>query len=93
VVQADRGDLLVAALLGCERQGLPVVLHVHDEVVVEVPAEEAEDAVRRLADIMSAPPAWAEGFPLGVETFSSERYLKSPPAGSSKAKARNGQVL
>jgi DNA polymerase len=93
IVQAICRDLLVAALLECERQRLPVVLHVHDEVVVEVPAAGAEEVLRRLVVIMSTPPAWAEGFPVEVEGFVSDRYLKSAPEGAAVVKARNGQLL
>jgi DNA polymerase len=93
IVQAICRDLLVAAMLACERQGLPVVLHVHDEVVPEVPATEAEEALRRLVTLMSTPPAWAEGFPLEVEGFVAERYLKSPPEGAVVLRARGGRLL
>jgi DNA polymerase len=79
-------------MLGCERAGLPIVLHVHDEIVAEVPAAEAEAALRRLAEIMSRPPAWAAGFPIEVEAFAAERYFKGPIPGFQIAKARNGQV-
>jgi DNA polymerase len=93
VVQAICRDLLVAALHECERQGLAVVLHVHDEIVVEVPEEQAEEGLRRLVVIASTPPPWAEGFPVEVEGFSSEQYLKSAPKGVATRKARNGQNL
>src|SRR5262249_33296521 len=93
IVQAVCRDLLVAGMLECERQGLPVVLHVHDEVVVEVGAGEAAQALGRLAQIMSTPPGWAEGFPVEVEGFAAERYFKTAPAGAPEVKARNGVVL
>jgi DNA polymerase len=92
VVQAICRDLLVEAMLACERAGLPVVLHVHDEIVAEVPAAEAEAALRRLAEIMSRPPAWATGFPVEVEAFTAERYFKGPVPGSRLARARDGHV-
>jgi DNA polymerase bacteriophage-type len=93
VVQAVCRDLLVAALLKCERRGLPVVLHVHDEVVIEVPAAEAEGELRRLLEVMSTPPAWAEGFAVEVEGFVAERYSKGPARGAAVLKARGGVLL
>jgi DNA polymerase len=92
IVQAICRDLLAAALVECERQDLSVVLHVHDEVVAEALLAQAEEALRRLVEILSTPPAWAAGFPVEVEGFVSERYLKGPAKGVPKLKARNGQV-
>jgi hypothetical protein len=80
-------------MLACEREGLPVVLHVHDEIVIEVPAADGERSLRRLAEIMSRPPAWAAGFPLAVEAFVAERYFKSPTRGAPRVKATNGAIL
>jgi DNA polymerase bacteriophage-type len=93
IVQAICRDLLVASLLECERQDLPVVLHVHDEVVVDVEASEAGTALKKLLEIMSTPPAWAEGLPLEVRGFASERYTKHPPRGATVLKARNGKIV
>jgi DNA polymerase I-like protein with 3'-5' exonuclease and polymerase domains len=70
-----------------------VVLHVHDEVIIEVEAAEGEQALRRLAEIMSRPPTWAEGFPIAVEAFCAERYVKSPAKGAFRVKAQGGQVM
>lgn len=93
LVSAIARDLLAAALVECERQGLPVVLHVHDEIVIEVPENEAERALRRLLEIMSTPPAWAEGLPIEVEGHCGVRYFKSPQSGAPTGRARNGTWL
>jgi DNA polymerase len=86
-------DLLALTMLRCEQAGLPVVLHAHDEVVIEVPIAGAEDALRRLLVIMSEVPAWAEGFPIEVEGYTSFRYVKSPLPGALTIKARDGVVI
>ncbi len=93
IVQAICRDLLANALVVCERKGLPVVLHVHDEIILEVRAEQATNATRQLLEIMSTPPAWAKGFPIEVEGYWAERYVKLPPAGQFSLRARQGQVL
>ncbi|MBI3861143.1 MAG: hypothetical protein HY290_04530 [Planctomycetia bacterium] len=93
IVSAICRDLLATAIINCERAGLPVVLHVHDEIVIEVPADQAESALRQLLTIMSTPPAWAAGFPIEVEGFGSERYFKSPPRGTRVLRGRDGQTL
>jgi DNA polymerase len=93
IVQAITRDLLAAALVECERLGLPVVLHVHDEIVIEADEATAEEALRRLALVMSTPPAWAVGFPIEVKGFVAERYAKDPPPGAPAVKARNGEIV
>jgi DNA polymerase len=93
IVQAICRDLLAASMIACERARLPVVMHAHDEIAIEVPAERAENSLNQLLMIMSAPPAWADGFPVEVEGYISTRYTKQPVPASSVRKARNGQVL
>ncbi len=93
IVQAICRDLLVAAMLQCEREGLPIVMHVHDEVVVEVPSDRAGEALSRFLAVMSTPPSWAVGFPIDVEGFIADRYCKSPPSNASVLRARNGLIL
>ena len=66
VTQAVANDLLRYAL----RQLDGVVLHVHDEIVVEGGSEEE---VRR---VMTTPPAWAAGLPLAVGIKTMPRYGK-----------------
>ncbi|MHB1424980.1 MAG: DNA polymerase [Gemmataceae bacterium] len=90
VVQALCRDLLADALVRLEAAGLPVVLHVHDEAVCEVPAAQAEEALHRMAALMSTPPAWAAGFPVKVEGFACERYVKSAFKGCAEVKYLNG---
>lgn len=92
VVQAICRDLLATSLVRCDQEGIPVVLHVHDEIVAEVPASESRDYLDRLARIMSEPPSWAEGFPIGVEGFTCPRYVKSPWRGAWVVEGANGEV-
>jgi len=93
VVQAVCRDLLAAVLVECEQQGLPVVLHVHDEIVVEVSSDKVADTLRQVAIIMSQAPPWADGFPIEVEGFASERYFKKAPPGTGTVRARNGRIV
>ncbi|MGD9649030.1 MAG: DNA polymerase, partial [Pirellulales bacterium] len=93
VVQAICRDLLANSLVQCEAAGLSTVLHVHDETVLEVPAEQAPEALHKLIKLMTTPPAWADGFPLEAEGFVTNRYWKSPAPGAAVATARQGRVL
>jgi DNA polymerase len=70
VTQAAAHDILRHSL----RQLDGVVLHVHDEIVVECPAQEAEVVAARMHQIMCTPPAWATGLPLAAEGVTTTRY-------------------
>jgi DNA polymerase len=70
ITQATANDILRHAL----RQLDDVVLHVHDEVVVETDKPEAVKL--EMERIMCTPPAWAEGIPLAVEASIMTRYGK-----------------
>jgi DNA polymerase len=70
VTQATAHDILRHSL----RQLDGVVLHVHDEIVVECPAQEAEAVAAHMHQIMCTPPAWAEGLPLAAEGVTTTRY-------------------
>lgn len=74
VVQALARDCLAIAIERLEAAGYPVVFHVHDEVVIEVPSEKADlDAVCR---IMGQPVPWAPGLPLKAEGWIGKYYKK-----------------
>jgi len=72
ITQAVANDLLRSALRRLDN----VVLHIHDEIVLEVPEDEAEAAAARLVQIMCEPPPWASGLPLNAEVAVMERYGK-----------------
>jgi DNA polymerase len=76
--QAVAAVLLRDALYECDTYGdeLPVVLHVHDEIVVEVPDGEEDYALTNLQRVMEYTPAWAEGLPLEAKPKITLRYGK-----------------
>lgn len=75
VTQALCRDLLAYALVTVENAGWPIILHVHDELVTEVP-NTPEYTVAELARMMCDLPAWAAGFPLAAEGAELMRYAK-----------------
>ena len=70
VTQATAHDLLREAL----RRLDDVVLHVHDEIVLET--DRPEEALEELQKVMTTPPAWAAGLPLDAEASIMDRYGK-----------------
>lgn len=75
VTQALCRDLLANALLNVDENGYPIVLHVHDEIITEVP-NTPEYNVKVLEQLMCELPDWAQGFPLAAEGAEMLRYAK-----------------
>ena len=65
LVQAIANDLLNHALLELDRAAYEIVMHVHDEAVVQ---NVSELDVGKINTIMESAPKWAVGFPLKAET-------------------------
>jgi DNA polymerase I-like protein with 3'-5' exonuclease and polymerase domains len=77
VCQGTARDVLGEAILRIEYElGLPVVLTVHDEVLVEVDEADADAAKREISRVMATPPEWLPGIPLASDCFISDRYEK-----------------
>lgn len=74
VVQATARDILANTLLRLERKGYPIIFHVHDEVVAEVP--ERHGSLEEFNKLMCVLPEWAEGLPLKAECWKGKRYKK-----------------
>lgn len=62
VVQAVARDILANSLLNLEAAGYHIVMHIHDEVVAEVP--EGFGSIEELERIMSTMPAWCADWPI-----------------------------
>lgn len=75
VTQAVSRDILAEALVRVDAQGYPIVMHVHDEIVVEVEESRRWDLSLFEAYVMQAP-TWAVGLPIAVEGWRGRRYRK-----------------
>lgn len=64
-VQAVARDCLAQAIENLEKDGLPVVFHIHDEVVIDCRADTA--TLDDVVNIMSRPIPWAPGLPLNAD--------------------------
>lgn len=67
-VQAIARDCLAQAIEHLEAAGLPVVFHIHDEVVIDVkPWADKDTMLNTVVKIMSRPVPWAPGLPLNAD--------------------------
>lgn len=74
ITQAFCAALLRAAVRDCDIVKIPVIAHVHDEIIAEVPTEEADVISRGLKIVMETVPEWAKGLPLKAEPVILDRY-------------------
>ena len=74
IVQAVARDILAEAMLRLDKAGFNIVIHVHDEVVIEAPA--GTGSVREVCEIMTRVPHWAEGLPLNADGYECDYYKK-----------------
>ena len=83
IVQATAHCLLRYAILLLREAGFPTVLHVYDEIVVEIPKKPAMPAgvpdpwIAKVEQLMSTVPPWAAGWPVRASGgWRGRRYRK-----------------
>jgi DNA polymerase len=76
-VQGTARDFLANAMLNLELNGYDIINSIHDEVLLLVDEDKAEEALENdVMPIMTTPPKWAPDFPLAAEGWVSKRYKK-----------------
>lgn len=73
IVQAIARDCLAESLTRLDVAGYRIIMHIHDEVVLDVP--EGKGSLAEVERIMSQPIAWAPGLILAAEGWE-DRYFK-----------------
>ena len=73
VVQAISRDLLCHAMQQLEHAGCHIVMHIHDDVVIEAPKAMDVDEVGRIMIVVSS---WPEGLMLNTAGYEVEFYMK-----------------
>lgn len=75
ITQAIARDCLAVTLERLEVAGYQISIHVHDEVVLDVPKEQAN--LEAVTSIMGQPISWAPGLPLKADGFITDYYMKN----------------
>lgn len=76
IVQAIARDLLGNSMLNMQEEGFAITMHVHDEVIAEIPLENAEEHYNNMVKAMERVPVWAPDFPLKADGYITPFYLK-----------------
>lgn len=77
IVQAIARDCLAIAIENLEAQGLHIVFHIHDEVVIDTPAWADEDTMLdTVTKIMTKPIPWAQMLPLNADGWVDKFFKK-----------------
>lgn len=74
IVQAVARDCLAHAMLTLDRMGYQIVMHVHDEVVIEI--DKDRDELEAVCELMSQEIPWAPGLPLKADGYECQYYQK-----------------
>lgn len=76
-IQSVARDCLGEAMIRLDDAGYRPEFHIHDEVVIPVPAENAERDLEKIADIMALEDLpWKTGLPLRADGYVTEYYKK-----------------
>ena len=75
ITQAIARDCLAISMQRVAALGYNIVMHVHDEMIVDVPVEDT-DALARINACMAEPIPWAPGLPLRGDGYETPFYMK-----------------
>lgn len=76
IVQAIARDCLVETMLRLDEAGFNITMHVHDEIVCEVPEQDSEKYLKEIERIMSVPIDWADDLNLTADGYVTPFYKK-----------------
>lgn len=76
ITQAVARDCLALTLMRLYDNGLPAIMHIHDEAVIEVPKDEASEYLDIVEKTFALPIPWAEGLVLTAAGFTNDYYMK-----------------
>ena len=76
ITQAVARDCLALTLVRLSGNGLPAIMHIHDEAVIEVPKDEADEYLDIVEKTFALPIPWADGLVLTAAGFTNDYYMK-----------------
>lgn len=76
ITQALARDVLAEGMLRVTDAGYPIVMHVHDEIVCEVPIDSNLHSLEEFEKLMGTPPDWASDMPIATSGWEGVRYKK-----------------
>lgn len=76
ITQAVARDCLALTLMRLSENGLPAIMHIHDEAVIEVSKDEADEYLDIVEKTFALPIPWAEGLALTAAGFTNDYYMK-----------------
>jgi len=74
IVQAVARDCLAEAMFKVTAAGYDIVMHVHDEIIMDVPKDKG--SVQEICDIFGQSIKWAKGLPLRADGYECSYYMK-----------------
>lgn len=77
ITQAIARDCLAESMMRLHQAGYKIVMHVHDEVIIEMPdTEHNDDTLKHICDVMGQSINWAPGLLLRADGYITEFYKK-----------------
>jgi len=76
IVQAIARDCLAHSMLRLKAEGYNIVMHVHDEVIIELPKKDAKKELENICAIMGESIPWAKDLLLRADGYITDYYLK-----------------
>lgn len=73
IIQATARDILAEAMMRLDEAGYRIVMHIHDEVVIEAPETAS---LEKICEMMGRTPAWADGLLLRADGYVCDFYKK-----------------
>lgn len=76
IIQAIARDCLAHSMIKLTDADYGIVMHIHDEVVIEVPTGTADESLKQICKIMGESITWANGLRLKADGYITDYYKK-----------------